>query len=444
MSLANKSFSVLLRDVLLLGTNVLTSVVIARNLGPHMLGLWVVLNLIPSYAETLGRLKADAGAIYFLGSGLHAVGDVVFALNVIAVVSGVVIVLPVLIGFDWFSQALFGADVAVVHDYIYVMVLQVPVNFLYMNYVYLHIQREDVRSLNIMVMTRALLASTLIVLGLLGFGLGLTAVVFGQFIGVTLSVVIGVGRYGFPARGPGAFRAPVYQDLLRYGGKLYIGNAVSYLNTYSSQAIVVAFCAPAQVAFFSIAQQVGQLVSKVTEAMGNFLFSRIAKTPDVSESSGLAARAFRVSLVVLVPGVIGAAVLMKPALLLLYGTRYLEVLPPFLIIVPGLTLLAAASTLSMFFQGIGRADLVAKIAFLPFLLQLTVGLLLVQQLEIVGAAFGFLLALLATAILQIVVFVKLTGLPARQLWPGREDVATVIDFIRRLLRLDGASARMHE
>src|SRR5262245_11763044 len=125
MSLANKSFSVLLRDVVLLGTNLVTSVVIARGLGPHMVGLWVVLNMIPSYAETLGRLKADAGAIYFLGSGAHAVGDVVFALNAIALVSGTLIVLPVLFGFEWFSSALFGADAAAVHDFIYVMLLQV-------------------------------------------------------------------------------------------------------------------------------------------------------------------------------------------------------------------------------------------------------------------------------------------------------------------------------
>ena len=67
MSFANKSFSVFKRDVLLFILNVFTSIVIARKLGPELLGIWVIISLFPSYAEAFGRIKFDLAAVYFIG-----------------------------------------------------------------------------------------------------------------------------------------------------------------------------------------------------------------------------------------------------------------------------------------------------------------------------------------------------------------------------------------
>jgi hypothetical protein len=67
MSLAAKSTSILKRDAFIYAIKILTSVIIARKLGAEMLGVFVILSLIPSYAESFGRLKFDIAAVYFLG-----------------------------------------------------------------------------------------------------------------------------------------------------------------------------------------------------------------------------------------------------------------------------------------------------------------------------------------------------------------------------------------
>jgi O-antigen/teichoic acid export membrane protein len=400
-----------------------------------VLGLWVILNLIPSYAETLGRLKVDVAAVYYLGKGLYKPGDVVFVLNAIAVASGCLVILPVFLFFDKFSVALFAADAPSVKPYIYVMLMQVPVTFLYVNYTYLHIQREDVGSLNLMVMTRALLTSLLIIVGVFLLKLGLAALAIGQAAALLCALLLGIYRYGIPKREAKRIEPQLVKDLVRYGSRIYVANVAAYLNTYSTQAIVVAFCAPAQVAFFSIAQQLAQLVNKVTDALGTFLYSRVAGTQIVSDAALLAARAFRVSLVVLLPCVVVASVGVAPALLLLYGRSYAPALIPFWIILPGVTISAAATTLGMFFQGIGRADLVAKIAFVPVLAQLSLGLPLVRHWQITGAAVAFLTAMLASTTIQIITFLRLTGSsPRRALIMRREDIATVWQFGAGLLR----------
>ena len=38
-------------------------------MGPTMIGVWILLTLLPSYAEGFGRLKADIAAVYYLGKG---------------------------------------------------------------------------------------------------------------------------------------------------------------------------------------------------------------------------------------------------------------------------------------------------------------------------------------------------------------------------------------
>ena len=429
MSLSSRSLSVFIREILLFGSNLITSLIVAHTLGPYLAGLWIILALIPSYAEMLARIKVDVAAIFYLGKGVYQLGEVVFTLNLIALVSSAIILLPIFIWFDAFKMALFGDNSNTVGVLMYVMLIQIPINFLYMNYTYLHIHKENVSSLNAMVVTRALVSSALIIPLLTIYDEGLLGVVAGSTIGLVCALGVGVYRLGSVPRTGQYFNFKLWCDFLGYGGKLYIGGLISHLNVYSSQAIVIALCQPAQVAYFSIAQQIGQLINKVTEAMSTFLFPSISKQVSEQGAAAIAVRAFRISLVILIPGACVIALLMRPAVLMLYGDAYEPVLMPFYILLPGLTLAACASLLMMFFQGIGRADLVAKITVIPLVVQVVTALILIPKWGIIGGALALLVTLLATAIIQIVIFLKTARFSIMDLMFRYEDVRLVIDFI---------------
>ena len=439
MSLSSRSLAVFTREVLLFGSNMVTSLIVAHVLGPHLAGIWIILALIPSYAELLARIKADAAAIFYLGKGIYALGDVIFTLNAIALVTSIIILLPVFIWFDAFKAALFGANTQDIGMLIYIMLMQIPINFLYLNYTYLHIHKENVRSLNLMVATRALVGSLVIIISLLVFNLGLFGVVVGSTIGLICALGVGIFCLGYVPRTGPYFNADLLRDLLQYGGKLYMGSLISHLNVYVSQAIVIAFCQPAQVAFFSIAQQLGQLINKVTEAMSTFLLPSLSKKNEKQQAAEQAARAFRIAVVILLFGGGCFALIMRPAVLTLYGVAYEPVLTPFYIILPGLIAAACASVLMMFFQGIGRADLVAKVAIVPLILQVLASLVLVPKLGIIGGAVALLFTLFVTAMVQIIVFINIAGLSSSELIIRWKDVILVKDFIidtiQRTLRI---------
>lgn len=434
MTLASKSLSVLQREFILFFVNILTAVVVANKLGPHVYGIWVILNLILSYADAFVRTKVDNAAVFYLGRGLHQIGDIVYALHGIALLTSGLFCAIYLVGFDIFNDFIFGNSSFDVSFYVILILSIVPISFINMNYQYLHISREDATSLNAMILTRVFVSAVALLVFLLIFDLGLIGVVFATLAGFLASVATGAMRFRHERRTGPRFNAPVIRDLVSYGFRLYLGVAVSHLNSYSAQTIVVAFCSPAQVAFFAIAQQFSQFLLKITDSMGVFLFPRFAREASAADATAVAARAFRIACVILLPSAMAAAIMIRPALLALYGTAYLPVLLPFYILLPGVVASAIAGTLLIYFQGVGRADIVAKAAIVPLAIQVLAALVLVPSIQTVGAAIALSGSLCATALVHIAIFVRMNGIAyLRELIVRPEDIRVVAVFARTTL-----------
>ena len=88
-------------------TNIITGVIIARKLGPDMRGLYAILLLIPGYAEAFGRLKFDIAAVYFLGKKKVGMGEIVFLLNMLAILTSTIIISLFLFQYDWIYAKLY-------------------------------------------------------------------------------------------------------------------------------------------------------------------------------------------------------------------------------------------------------------------------------------------------------------------------------------------------
>ena len=67
MRLSISIIKILKRDIYIQAISFITSILIARNLGPYVLGIWSILRLIQGYIETFGRTKTEFASIYFIG-----------------------------------------------------------------------------------------------------------------------------------------------------------------------------------------------------------------------------------------------------------------------------------------------------------------------------------------------------------------------------------------
>lgn len=429
MSMAQKSMSLLKRDVFLFCTTIVTGVVVARKLGPEAMGIWTILQMVPSYAECFGRLKFDMAAVYYLGKRKYELGEMVFNLNLLAVGMSAVILGLIALKYDWVYGHLFGKSDVDVRGLMAIMMVQIPAQFLYMNYSYLFIYKEDVVAYNRMVVIKALFSSVVGIVLLVVFDLGLVAVVAASVLSIFIATIYGAVTFG---RQPGAHKAvnlSAIKDLLGYGFKLYIAGIIGQLNTYVAQLLVVLYLTPAAVAYFSMAQSRGQLLDRIPSSLNTILFPRVSKADDESVSASLVAKSFRVTLVILGIVAVVAAICIKPLVLVLYGSDYLPMLAPFLIMLPGLAVAGAATVFNQYFMGVGRADITAKIAVAPLVLQVLAAVVLIPRLGVVGAAMAFVFSFVAVAFLQIAVYLRMSSSCVADVLPGWEDVGVVGRFI---------------
>jgi len=184
------------------------------------------------------------------------------------------------------------------------------------------------------------------------------------------------------------------------------------------------------VAFFSIARGFGQLVDKVPSAMNTILFPRLTKTALPKEAAQLAARAFRLILVLLV--IVGgiALALIKPAVYLLYGVEFLPLVMPFLILIPGVVIAGATSPFMQYFMSIDRADLSITLPLLPLVLQLVLSLFLIPKIGPEGAALAYTCGLVLLSFISTWMFLRISGCTLKQdLMIRRQDLYFLYGFV---------------
>ena len=435
MSFANKSFSVFKRDILLFVLNVFTSIVIARKLGPELLGIWVIVCLIPGYAEAFGRIKFDLAAVYFLGKKKYIENEILYHLNIIAILTGFLILSLIFIFKDYIIFLLFNGSSNNL-TFIYAILPIIPLNFLFLNYSYLLISREDVKNYNIMIIIKAIVGSGGACLLLLIFDFGLWSVLVCSVFSVLIALIFGIWRFNQTNTNSKIIfklNKNLLKDFFKYSYKLYVGGIINYLNIFLMRSMLSVYLSPAKVAFFSLAQDRASLLDKIPSAVNVLLYPRVSNSNEL-ESSNSTIKAFRLLLILSTFSAIILAVFIYPLVLLMYGEAYLPIVMPLIIILPGVLVNGTASVFTSYFTGIGRSDLIMKLSIFPLILQIILGFILITKFDIFGAAISFTIAMIVFGIIQIYYFLNITNMSYKTLIPKREDSQYIINFIKLKLK----------
>lgn len=433
MSLAKKSSSYFVRDIFLLFTNLVTSIVIARTLGPEIMGIWLILNFIPTYADLFFRTKVDISAVYLLSKGKYEIGDIKNTLNVIASITGAIILLLIFLFLETISTNLLKENSSVYKDYILLIIVSFPLNLFYQNYFYLHNYYEDVRSMNFMILTRVLFMSLISIPGLIFFDFKIIHLVL-CFIGsYFLALIIGALRLRVP-KGTGPFlNINLIKDLFVYAYKLYLTGVSVNLNLYLANTFLLFYGSASQIAFYALAQQYSLTIAKVTDSMNTFLFPMTSKK-NSEDSKQLISKAFRVAIIIMVPTIFLCALLIYPAVFIFYGQAFLPIVYPFLILLIGVIFSSISSPTSVYFMSTGRPEIITQITIIPIIVQLLLSPFIIPAYGISGAATIMSLGMILVSFVLVLFFLKKTNLNFKNdMSPKKEDFLIVKSFLRNIL-----------
>jgi O-antigen/teichoic acid export membrane protein len=277
----------------------------------------------------------------------------------------------------------------------------------------------------------------MVVVGLLGGGL-----VAALWITLAVAILAPIGYFLIAARATAAVvdAAPVsYRELLSFGLPLYPGSITQYFSLRVDVYILAWVLADpsAPLGFYSMAVTMAQLLFFLPNAVSQIFFPHVAGSTR-EESDRQVAVVARVTLLITTTG----AILLVPVatvLIHLLLPAFVDSLPAFYLLLPGVVALSLTKVLSSYVAGVGRTSAISWINIGALVLNVVANLVLIPPYGIVGAAASSLISYAASAVAFSVLAARLASGSAVDFWSPRGSdvrfaIATGIGLGRRVLR----------
>ena len=436
MSLANNTLRVFNRDIIFTLIKLFTGVVVARVLGPVGIGVWAILDLINNYARVFGAPRFEIASVHFMPKKEYEKGEIIFMTNIIATLTSVLLVIILSFNIDY-VKTVFFKDISVQSSLIIATLFYIPILFIYRNYLYFLLSNENIKSYNYMLILEDLSKVILTLILLLYFKLGLWSLTISLLVSGFISMGYGIYKVHQNVKIIWHFNPGLIKEMFNYSYKVYFSEGTGFLTVYLSNLLTAIFLSPISLAFFSMGKGKAEWLNRITNAVSTVLFPRISNQNAKEEDSEyITAKSHRISIIVLtIMGGLGA-VLIYPAVLILYGREFLPMVKSFWIVILGVIIFSSANILRQYFMGIGRPDIPLKISFIPLILQLALCYWLIPIFGFIGSSVAVSVTFFLTGVITVVVFNRVTSISYKEiLMPKRSDILLLKDIVKEKLKL---------
>ena len=411
----------------------INSILIARILGPTDKGSYAAVVTLPTMLSSFGTLGLPAAANYFAGKGVSLASLIRAAYVLTAIVSAV------LVGIVWLVLPALETSIlsaAKGHDdLLRAITLVVPLGILSAFGGAILYGRQAVRVYNVIQIAAAslLLAWVAVVVGLNHGGLlGAVAGSIVTSVVTVLLVMIAVHRLGRSDRGGETLS---YRGLASYGTRSYPASLSGYFSYRADNYIIQATIPDPRrpLGLYSQAVTMDELVFYVPNSIATLFLPRVAGSTH-EDSSRMVARIGRLTSMLtlgVVAGLIPAAFIGIHLIL----PRYVDCLPAFFVLLPGMVTLSLGKVMTSYISGRGRPGLVAFGTTFSLVFNIGLNLFLIPRFGIVGASLSSVVSYSIQAAVAVYFAARLSGNSIVSLIaPGREELRLLAATLSRLMR----------
>ena len=244
---------------------------------------------------------------------------------------------------------------------------------------------------------------------------------------------VALGAYAARFAGPPAIpSAATSRKVLSFGSRSYVGS-LSYQGFLRVDVLFLsARYGPSVVGIYSLAAIVAEKIGVAGFALHGATAEAVAQGGQ--QAARLTSLTTRLMLALLVPLGVVLALLAPPGFSFVFGDDFADAALPFVILLPGTIALVCWHLMSLYIvSALRRPGTTTLIQGTALLVSLPLYWIAVREWEMTGAAIvsaGTYLALFAAG---VAVFLRNSGLPLRELVPGRRDAAQIASSLREAL-----------
>jgi len=384
-----------------------TSVIMARALGPAGKGLFSLAVVVSGMVFNATNLGVGAVSGYYLGRKKTPVAE--FAGNLLSLTVAIGIgALAVSLAFSGVLVSRFIPSVplwAVV-----VALFTVPFSGLLYSFQMLFRAKNDFRNFNVV---EVLQPGSFFVLFVLCAVIVPTRL-FGASIAVFLvsNMIAGLGavllmrrcvQFGF------RWDPAIVKGTLRFGIQQNAAIFLDLLNYRFDMLLVNYFLDPAHVGFYSISLVIPEKLWNIPNVLSSVLHPRVANAGDENDANRETARVSRITVLIIGASCVAILLLGRLAIRLLFSDRFLPAVMPMFILLPGILTISVAKVLTsaLVARGYPRANLWAGLAAVAS--NVACNVVLIPRMQINGAALASTVSYTLYAVVIVSYFMRVSG-----------------------------------
>jgi O-antigen/teichoic acid export membrane protein len=404
-----------------------SSILLARLLGPANRGLLGVLSSVSSFCVVLGGIGIPFAVAYFGSLRDRSSGALLGSTLAYASALAVLLVPLAAVLHDPLSSA-FARGEGTTLQWVLTACL-VPLSFLEYTTQNQVLGQKRFGLYNLILVLSKLAGVTAVVLLVWVFRRGVTGGLVALAVGSL--AVIATALPPIVAEGRPRVDRSLLRRLAGYGVRVQAGSIFQILN-YRLDVIVLQFFRPlSKVGYYVVAQIVAELVTTLSSAFATSVLPLVASDADAATET--TSSSLRHHGVLSVVAIVGNAVFGPLLIFLAYGSGYHAAIVPMLIILPGMWFLGTGAVVTGDLRGRDRPGLASILAGATAIVTVVVDVTLIPPFGVVGAAIGSLVAYTFYGIASLVTLSRVAELPFRSLLPNREDVRLYGAYARRVL-----------
>jgi len=397
----------LVARVIGLGLALLSSVIIARALGPDGTGVYTLAILFPLLILTVANLGLGPATVYYVAQDKYSLKEVFGNSIVMSSIIGAVASLLGLVLVVFFQGWVFP-DVP--RLYLGLALILVPANLFsqqYVNQILLGARR--IREFNAVSIAHKFLFLLFVFVATVGLGLGIGGAIWASILS---SLLLCLALFLWLRRIAGGVRfrpnLAYIRDTLHYGVKAHLGNIIGFLNYRIEVFLLGAFLPVSAVGFYAVAVALAEKLWFVSESASTVLFPTISAERDEQERKAFTPLVSRNILLITAIGASALFFVSPWVIVLLYSGEYLPTVQLFRILLPGIVFLSGARILANDIAGRGKPLLNTYVGAIGLVIQIGLNLAWIPRFGAAGSAWATTISYGIILAVRLWVYMKLS------------------------------------
>lgn len=398
---AQKVGQVFFTNVALIPLSLITSVLIARMLGPEGRGIFAVAFSILAIGVQFGNLGLHTSNTYLVAKDSKSLPQLLANSLVISIgLGGSLAILTWLIFYFWPNLAPING-----------LVLTLALGFIPFNLASLFLRNlllglQDIKAFNKVELFSKIL--TVLLLSLVYF-----------LKSVTVEIVFAVGMLGILTSCVWAFWSLrkhfthilqpsilVFKESIGYGLKTYLACFFAFLVLRADLLMINYMLDVGQAGYYSVSTSLADLLYLLPTAISTILFPKLASMGSEKDKWAMTQKVMRISGLILLPIILTAILLAHPIIVFFFGQSFEPAIDPFIILCIAMYFYGVNNIVGIYLASIGMPWFAVYVWIIASILNIVINLYLIPAYGISGAAFSSLICYFLVFIFQLLFAIK--------------------------------------